>query len=181
MGQARVGRDYPRAPPNNFKYRVTPSPFIRRPKLSVGKDTVGMTDVVSGLDLARSLEGSVTLTLTLVKNLYKYFRKVQGAPAHAERLRKELHSLSNVLVTVQEVCEQTPGKLYDIHEEIMEDLRASMLELQKRITEQKTSGSQRLTYPFKQKQGEIMVSRIQRLKGDLSFILELKQTCTLLQ
>ena len=138
-----------------------------------------MTDV-SGLDLARSLEGSVTLTLTLVKNMYKYFRKVHGAPDHAERLRIELHSLSNILVTVQEICEQTPGKLYGIPEE-MEVLRASMLELQKRITEKKASGSQRLTYPFKEKEGETMVSRIQRLKGDLSLILELKQTYTLLK
>jgi hypothetical protein len=52
----------------------------------------------------------------------------------------------------------------------------SMVDLQKRITVLKVAYPERLKYPFKQKKSETMMSQVQRLKGDFSFIIELKQT-----
>jgi len=97
---------------------------------------------------------------------------VRNASSRSADLRKELSSLTGVLIDAKELFENADSLNRASIESVLANLIVLMNELLERTTPKKTDAlSRRLLWPFRERENDEFVSKIERYKADLSLSL----------
>ena len=127
-----------------------------------------MTDPISAVGLAVSVETLASLAATIFCDLFKYYEAVRDAPKQSQELRQEIGALSEQLGSLSSVLASTPANSQltipiSLPEVILE-FQTMLNDMNDRVKVSRTKGLRRLKWPFSKDENERLLARIERYK-----------------
>lgn len=123
------------------------------------------------------------LSFTILRSLSQLFTDVKDCPAQALQLRSEMTTLYGLVSELKLTLDTIPGSISILHIASLHDALTGSVTTLKEIIQKinelseldKTTGIRRLAWPFRNKQIDQHIRRIQGFKSTLSLALQTEQ------
>jgi hypothetical protein len=134
-------------------------------------------DPVTAFGLATNIFQVTQLAFDILYNSICFYRNVRDAEVRSRQLRQELDTLVDLLFDTQDVINRTPT--LEVPQSIQNEIETMLILLRQfydRIKPKETSGIRKLTWPLKREENERIIREINRFKGTLNALLNIRQT-----